>query len=409
MEYPGENYNESKVPPYSLPDPLVCADGTPVTDPGTWLSKRRPELLGMFEEYMYGKTPPAQIETRFELLERSGSAFEGTAERRQVVARFSRSGRTEEMDILLYLPTRSPRPVGLFAGLNFHGNHAISIDPGVRLPRSYVRNSEITGVTDNRASDASRGTTAGKWDIPQILRRGYGLATAYCGDLDPDFDDGFINGIHPLFYREGQARPDANEWGAIGAWAWGLSRIMDYIQTDPDLDEHRVAVMGHSRLGKTALWASAQDPRFAITVSVNSGCGGAALSRRLFGETVETLIRMMPFWFCRNFRGYANRENDLPIDQHMLISLIAPRPVYVASAEDDPRADPKGEFLAARHADPVYRLLGTDGIASYDMPGIHEPITSTIGYHIRSGKHAVTPYDWEHLLNFADRHMPPGV
>lgn len=397
------NYDEQKVPKYDLPDPLVASDGTKVTTAKLWREKRRPEILELFRAQVYGRSPVDRPKgMKFEVFDLDREALGGTATRKQVSVYFTGDKNGPMMDILIYLPNSARTPVPTFVLLNFGGNHTVNADPAIRLSQGWMRPGN--GVVNNRTTEETRGAASSSYPVQQILGRGYGLATIYYGDIDPDFDDGFKNGVQPAFDKKaGSAGRSADAWGSIGAWAWGLSRAMDYFESDADIDQKRVAVLGHSRLGKTALWAGAQDERFAIVISNDSGCGGAALSRRRLGETVERINTSFPHWFCGNFKKYNGKEDDLPVDQHELIALIAPRPVYAASADQDLWADPHGEFLSCKNAGPVYRLLGVEGLGDEDMPDLDQPLArGMMGYHIRSGGHALTEYDWQQYMNFAD-------
>jgi hypothetical protein len=405
------NLDEEKVGPYTLPDPLVKADGRKVTTSEDWINERRPELIRIFEDQVYGKVPqpPKPVKPTFHILSEDKQALGGTAIRREVTIEFLDKADAPRINVLVYLP-KGPIAAGLvpaFLGLNFGGNHTIHSDPGISLAHGWVPNDPQHGVTDHKPAESSRGSSASRWQVERVLERGYALITAYYGDIEPDYDGGFQNGVRPLFYREGQTRPAADEWGSIAAWAWGLSRMLDALEEVPEIDARRVVLMGHSRLGKAALWAGATDPRFAIVISNESGCGGAALSRRNFGETVLRINTSFPHWFCANFHQYNGREDRLPVDQHELIALIAPRPVLICSAAEDLWADPKGEFLAALGASPVYKLLGTDGLSATVMPAPeHGQLTiSTLGYHIRLGKHDVTAVDWNAYMMFAHKHL----
>jgi len=414
------NYDEAKVPAYTLPDPLVAADGRPLTKARQWTHGRRAEILELFRQHVYGHSPGRPRGMRFEVRSEDRAALGGKAVRKEVRVWFTGKADGPWMDILLYRPAGVDGPVPAFLGLNFEGNHAITREPGITLSSRWMRNDEKEGRVNNRATEGARGSESSRWPVEMILARGYALATVYYGDIEPDYNEGWTDGVRAVFpvgkpgaravaVPTRDVKPGPADWGAIGAWAWGLSRALDYLQTDRAIDGRRVAVIGHSRLGKTSLWAGAQDERFAIVISNNSGEGGAALARRRFGETTRRINTAFPNWFCGNFKQYNDREDAMPVDQHELIALAAPRPVYVASAEQDQWADPRGEFLAARAAEPVYTLLGLPGLGVTEFPPLDHPVGRTIGYHYRRGIHDVTDYDWARYLDFADRHLRKGA
>ena len=393
------NYDESKVPAYTLPDPLIFKDGSRVSSKEDW-EKRGAEIYKTFENEVYGICPEWKGKLTSHELSSDSHALNNMAIRKEVNIKLQNNNNELNFTLLIYLP-HSSRPVPVFLGYNFQGNHSVTDEPGISITSAWMRNDPEHGVTEHKATEEGRGKSASRWQVREIISRGYGLVTLYYGEIDPDFDDGFRNGVHGLF----EQRPDSTSWGSIAAWAWGLSRVMDWIESNPAIDSKEVIVIGHSRLGKTALWAGASDKRFAMAISNNSGCGGAALSKRIYGETVGLINSDFPHWFCDNFNKYNDNEVCLPVDQHELLALMAPRPVYVASAEDDFEADPKGEFQACVNASPVYVLLGCKRFATNGMPAVNNPVTGDIGYHIRSGAHDVKLYDWQRYLDFADYHL----
>ena len=397
------NQDESKVPPYKLPDPLRRANGTRITSSEQWLNGQRQRILQLFARNVYGRMPGKPANIHYKTFSIDSFALGGTAIRKQITIFFTNNVNGTSMDLLLYLPASAKKPVPVFTGLNFYGNQTVIGDTAIRLSTRWTMNDEKLGLKNNRATEASRGKDSGKWAVEEIIRRGYGLATAYYGDLEPDYPEGWKDGVRATM--KSVLAIDETEWAAISAWAWGLSRIMDYLETDAAVDSKKIIVTGHSRLGKACLWAAANDQRFAIVVSNNSGEGGAALSKRWFGETIERINTSFPHWFVPAYKKYNKHPELLPVDQHMLLSLIAPRPLYVASAVDDLWADPKGEFLAAKNAEPVYALFHKKGLGVTIMPPVNQPVGETIRYHIREGKHDFTLYDWQQYLDFAHRHF----
>lgn len=403
--------DESKVPPYTLPDPLVDNAGHKVVDAKQWRDSRRAEVMKLVEENIFGRTPDTRERQKSaisEVVESDVGALGGKATRTQLkVWPIGKTG--PAFDLLLYTPNAAKAPVPVFLGLNFGGNHTTVDDPAVRLPSTWVSKQWAAIDGSNRATAKGRGGQASRWQAETLLARGYGLATVYCGDFEPDFPEGWKQGFRAALSPDGAntAWKDG-DWACIGAWAWGLSRSLDALEKLPAVDAKRVAVIGHSRLGKAALWAGAQDERFALVVSNESGCGGAALGKRIFGETVGIIAgaypgRGFPHWFTARYATFAEHEDRMPIDQHHLLALVAPRPLYVASAVEDRWSDPKGEFLGALAAEPVFKLLGQPGLGTATYPEVGQRVGQSIGYHVRQGKHDVTLEDWEAYLDFADR------
>ncbi len=395
------NYDENKVPLFEVPNPLISFNGKEIKNVRRWQKKRRPEILQFFEDKVYGKIPSELNDFTFKVLEQQDNALNGKAKRKQIQLKIERNSKELNFTILLYLPKKSDK-APVFLGYNFYGNHTVGMDKNVLISQAWAQKNDSFGIADNTLNEQSRGVRSSRWSIEKIIDGGLGLATIYYGEVDPDKND-FSDGVHRLLYDGQQQEPNTGEWGSIAGWAWGLSRVMDYFAQDSEVDESQVIVFGHSRLGKAALWAGATDTRIAGVVSNNSGCGGAALSKRRFGETIEVINKNFPHWFCKNFKAYNQNEEALPVDQHHLLALIAPRPLYIASAQDDRWADPKGEFLSAHYASPVYELFGKEGISMYKMPKTNEPVQNTVAYHIRTGKHDVTDYDWEQYVNWAKK------
>jgi len=379
-------YDEARIPHYDLPPLLVSAEGEAITTAEGWMNVRRPEILSLFANLVYGRVPKPEspIKTEFEVEKTDPEFMGGMATRKDVRIRLSNEKGKAEMLVLVFVPNKAAKPVSAFMKHSFND----------------------TTSRDFEADPLRPGRLRNGWPLGMFFERGYAFVAVYQQDLVGHNEVEFLKGIHRLFYKQGQSFPKAHEWGVLSAVAWGAMRAMDYLETDSDIDEKRVAIMGHSKMGKATLWTAAQDERFAMAISAQSGCAGAALWRRRSGETLEKMVTRFPYWLCRNAWKFVNREDDLPVDQHMLLACIAPRPVYVHSGVKDTWADARGEYLSAYHASEVYRLLGKQGLTSEQMPPVGEAIIeSDVGYHIRQGGHSIERYDWERFLDFADYHL----
>lgn len=393
------NYDEGKVSAFTVPDPLMSADGSRIETIKQWEKKRRPELLQTFSEQEYGLTPQRTgIKVKHQVISERADAMGGLATEKQVLFTFVGKNKAERQALLLlYVPNNTKGRVPVFVSYNFHGNQSTTLEESVLYSLSHAQTKPLGSEQWVRGEQSSR------WSYELALRRGYAVATMCYHDICPDAPELMKLGIPGLLEGYDINAREPAEWGAIGIWAWGYSRIADYLEKEKSIDKRRMIVLGHSRLGKTALWAGVQDKRFQVVISNNSGCGGAALAKRVYGENVARITANFPHWFCPAFNVYSENEAALPFDQHELLALVAPRHLYVASAEDDQWADPKGEYLSEYYAGKVYQLYGMQGLPTDVQPAIHEPLHYDVGYHYRAGKHDVTEYDWKCYLDFCDK------
>jgi hypothetical protein len=374
------NYSEEKVPPYDLPDPLLLTNGRRVTTADEWFKQRRPEILQIYQTQVYGRVPDNAPRVTWEVTESGGSYRDGLGSIKRLAGRMGSGPDERTMNLTLYSPAQMNGPTPLLLALSFNFGGARGSPPKKKAP-----------VFDS---------------IGEVLTRGWSYAALSYTDIQPDRPGQWQQGVIGLTLNEGQTQPAPGEWGTISAWAWGLSRAIDYVETDNSINPKQIAITGASRLGKTALWAAAQDERVAAVFSVVPGEMGASLIRRDWGETLDDMAQNFGYQFAGNLQKYVGRWNDLPVDQHLLIALCAPRPVYVNGGLSDQWSDPKGEFMAMAAASPVYELLGRKGLGVTDLPPLDQPVsTGSLAFHYHSSGHTAVPADWKAFLDFAERHF----
>jgi hypothetical protein len=375
----------------NIPPLLTSKDGKNISSVKQWEKNRRPEIQALVESEMYGKVPAEMKIAEVTILDQDDLAMKGKAIRKQVKLTFRGNEKELSVEMLMYLP-KGLKSYPTFLGYNFGGNQIVYNDTAIHIAKEW------------NGAARPRGVETANWEVEKLINAGCGVATMYYWDIAPDRED-FSIGIYPLMYKQGQTQPASDEWGSLAAWAWGLSRALDYLKTDKQVDGNKVIVLGHSRLGKASLWAGALDQRFAAVISNNSGCGGASIYRDKAGETLLKMNNRFPRWTAKNFKKYTEHEELLPFDQHMVLAMVAPRPLYVASASEDAWADPKNEFKSALLASDVYHLYGLKGIESDVFPALNTPVGATVSYHIRNGKHDILAYDWDQYIAFAKKHV----
>lgn len=397
-------YDEAFVPAYQLQDLLLFNDGRPVQSPQDW-RERRQELIEMLEETVYGKVPEVLYSLATEVLEDWSPAFGEAGKRKQVRMTIATAYGSQSVNLLIYAPAQHAKPVPAFLGLNFFGNQTISTDPAIHETKVSLQKKEEDGTVLLEEKVMERGMFSRGWPIELILQAGFAVATACYNEFDPDYDDGFQNGLHAIFAKPEQQRR-TDDWGSVAAWAFGLSRLLNVLMQEPVIDAAHIAAVGTSRLAQTALWAGVCDERFCMVFDNESGAGGSALYQRCFGETIEAINLRFPHWYCGNFQRYNANESALPMDTHGIVALAAPRPLYMGTAEEDLWSDPRGSFEAARAASPVWELLGKPGLPNSTFPETDATdFSGSLGFHCRSGGHGVNEFDWQQFIRFFQQHL----
>lgn len=395
------NYDEEKVGTYTLPDLLLSSDGKRITNSKEWIKKRRPEILKLVEETQFGKMPLAPKNMRFDVFDKGTQVFNGKAIRKQVTIYFDRNDSEHKMTLLIYLPANAKIKSPLLLNISFVAANQTVEDSGIKVGEIWNR--------EGKKIKADQKSPFGKINVEQFINAGFGFATVYYGDIEPDFKDGIKFGIRGKRLKNGQNQPANDEWGAISAWAWGLSRAMDYFEKDKQIDAKRIAVQGASRLGKTVLWTGIHDQRFKMVIASISGEGGAALARRNYGETVAHITDPTRYYyqFAPNYHSYSNRLSELPIDAHFLVALMAPHPLLLQTGSTDYWSDPKGEFLSAIEATKVYKLFGETGVETMELPKPNDPslLLNKLGYFMHDGGHSVLSEDWKHFIEYMKKYL----
>ena len=403
------NFDENKVPAYTLPSILEDRiEKKKITNIMQW-ERNREKILSLLEKEMFGWMPPRPDILKFRVISCREDALDDTAVRKEIrICCAMENGMEKSFDLLLYLPKNVQGKVPVFLGLNGRGNHAATPEKDVGITCEPVVNWDTHEMfATEKPDETTRGVQEEFWNFRNIIKRGYAAATLCISEIFYDSPEACPDSIYKLFIPQKDLQGEMHDFGAIGAWAWALSRALDCLEHEEKVDASKVILTGHSRLGKTALWAGACDRRFAMVISNQSGCGGASLSRRIYGETIDYLLFWRSYWFSKNFQKYRNNEANLPFDQHFLLGLIAPRPLHVASAENDRHSDPRGEYLATVAAGEVYKLYqcDTSALDGKNMPPLGQNTGNEISYHIRKGDHDITCEDWAIYLDLADKYI----